>query len=209
MRRLMGVIAAIVLAVMASFTFSQVAGAQYAPTVCTVTVSPTTVAAGGTVTLSGTVTDSPTPRAPISGQTVSFSVDGQDLGSTTTDADGNFSLQVVIPADLSPGSQTIVANCGPGPDGDILGNTDIVVTCGAGGTNPPGTNPPGTNPPGTSPGGGNKGNQGGGTQGSQGGGSLSRTGTDLGLPVQIGVGLLAMGGIVLALSASRRRPSAA
>lgn len=202
MRRLMGVIAAIVLAVMASFTFSQVAGAQYAPTVCTVTVSPTTVAAGGTVTLSGTVTDSPTPRAPISGQTVSFSVDGQDLGSTTTDADGNFSLQVVIPADLSPGSQTIVANCGPGPDGDILGNTDIVVTGGGGGTNPPGTSPGGGNQ-------GNQGNQGGGTQGSQGGGTLARTGTDLGLPVQIGVGLLAMGGIVLALSASRRRTSAA
>ncbi|MGI8938201.1 MAG: Ig-like domain-containing protein [Iamia sp.] len=187
---------------MASFTFSQVAGAQYAPTVCTVTVSPTTVAAGGTVTLSGTVTDSPTPRAPISGQTVSFSVDGQDLGSTTTDADGNFSLQVVIPADLSPGSQTIVANCGPGPDGDILGNTDIVVTGGGGGTNPPGTSPGGGNQ-------GNQGNQGGGTQGSQGGGTLARTGTDLGLPVQIGVGLLAMGGIVLALSASRRRTSAA
>ena len=65
-------------------------------------------------------------------------------------------------------------------------------------------------------GGGNQGNQGGNQgggsggngSGNQGGGNLARTGTDLGLPVQIGVALLALGGIALALSASRRRSGA-
>jgi hypothetical protein len=40
------------------------------------------------------------------------------------------------------------------------------------------------------------------------GGSLSRTGTDLKAPIALGVGLVALGGVVLALASSRRRQSA-
>lgn len=196
-------LAAVVLGVVASLTFGSVAGAQYPPAVCTVTVSPTSAAPGDTVTLSGSLTDNAAPKGPIANQEIVFTVDGLPLGSAVTDADGNFSTEVTIPADLAPGTYTIVADCGEGPDGEILGNTDIRVT---------GSTP--TTP--TTPGGGgnqgNGGNQGGGSggsgSGSTGGGNLARTGTDLGLPVQIGVALLALGGIALALSASRRRRGA-
>ncbi len=203
MRKSIGVAAAIVVAIAASFTMSQAAGAQYPPVVCVVTINPASVAPGATATLSGSVTTNNGPAAV--GSPVSFSINGEPLGSTTTGEDGSFSLVVTIP-DLPAGTYSIVADCGAGPDGDVLGNTDVVITDGNGGN----TNPPGGNNQGNNQGnqGGNQGNQGG-NQGNQSGGNLARTGTDLGLPVQIGIGLLALGGIILALSASRRRTSAA
>lgn len=197
--------AAVVLATVASLALGSVAGAQYSPT-CNVTVTPTSAAPGETVTLSGSLDDgaTPKPKAPVPNQIVDFflnSVDGLPLGSATTDADGNFSAEITIPADLAPGTYTIVADCGTGVDGgEILANTDVVVT-GATPATPGGNN---------NQGGGNQGggNQGVGSGGNQGGGNLARTGTDLGLPVQIGVALLGLGGIALALSASRRRRGA-
>lgn len=48
---------------------------------------------------------------------------------------------------------------------------------------------------------------GGGTGPGGSGGSLSRTGTDLKAPIALGVGLVALGGVVLALASSRRRQS--
>lgn len=195
-------LAALVLGVVASLTFGSVAGAQYTP-VCSVTAAPSSAAPGATVTLSGFVDDGIEAKARVPSQEVSFTIDGLELGSAVTDAEGNFSTEVTIPAELAPGEYTITANCGDFGEGDILGNTDIRVT---GSTTP------------TTPGGGgnqgnNGGNQGGGSSGSggsgsTGGGTLARTGTDLGLPVQIGVALLALGGIALALSASRRRNGA-
>lgn len=59
----------------------------------------------------------------------------------------------------------------------------VTVQVGAGGT----SNPPG---------------------GGGGGGALSRTGTNLTAPVAVGVGLVALGGVALALTSSRRRRAA-
>lgn len=195
MRKAIVAVAAVALAVAASFTLSTSAGAQYPPTICIVTVNPTSVASGATVTLSGTVTTNNGPAA--AGSPISFSINGIDLGSTTTDASGAYSLQVTLPA-LSPGTYTLIANCGPGPDGDILGNTNIIIV-------------DQSTPGGNGNDGNNDGNNGGsnGSNGGTQGGTLARTGTDLGLPVQIAVALLALGGVFLALGASRRRSATA
>lgn len=192
MRKMIRIMAAIVVAAAACVAGAQVAGAQYPPVVCVVTINPATVAPGGSATLSGSVT---TTEGPAANSPVSFTINGEPLGSTNTDGAGDFSLVVTIP-NLPSGTYTIVANCGPGVDGDVLGNTDVNVDePNDGGNNNQGNDNNQGNPPS-------------GNQGNQGSGNLARTGSDLGLPVQIGVGLLALGGIILALSASRRRSAA-
>ncbi|WCO68544.1 Ig-like domain-containing protein [Iamia majanohamensis] len=203
MRKVIGAAAAVVLAVLASLTVSQVAGAQYDPEACTVTVSPASVEAGGTVTLSGETSSSVGGTA---GQPVSFSIDGEALAETTTGDDGTFSVEATIPAGLAPGTYTITAQCG-GAGGEVLGTTDVqVLAAGGGGAGGDGTGGTGTGAGGTGSGAGGTGSGAGGTgSGGQSGGDLARTGTDLGLPVQVGVALLALGGIALALTTSRRR----
>lgn len=202
MRKVIGAAAAVVLAVLASLTVSQVAGAQYDPEACTVTVSPTSVTAGSTVDVSGQTTSA---EGPTAGQPVSVAIDGTELGSTTTAMNGSFDLQVTIPADLGPGTYTLTASCG-GPGGDVLGTTDIQVLADGGGQGGGGQGGAGSGGQGAGSGAGGTGSGAGGTgSGSQGGGNLARTGTDLGLPVQVGVALLALGGIALALTTSRRR----
>ncbi len=197
MRKVIGAAAAVVLAVLASLTVSQVAGAQYVPESCTVTVTPTSVTAGSTVTLAGETSSSVGATAD---QPVSFSIDGTEIAATTTGADGTFSVDATIPSSLGDGTYTIVASCG-GAGGEVLGSTDITVVSGGGGGDGGGTGGTG----GTGAGQGGTGTD----SGTTGGGTLARTGTDLGLPVQLGVALLALGGVVLALAGSRRRSASA
>lgn len=114
------------------------------------------------------------------GETVVFTLNGEVLGETTSEgakagkAPGDYSAAVTLPAGLAPGEYEIIATCG----GETASVTITVLG--------PGTTPPG----GTTPGGG--------------GGTLSRTGTDLTTPIAVGVGLLALGAVVLALAGNRR-----
>jgi LPXTG-motif cell wall-anchored protein len=86
--------------------FAAPAAAQYPPIV----VNPGTVEVGGQATVSGkgcapgiAVTISLTPQgggAPI------------EVGSGTTDADGNFTVTFTVPAGTDPGVYTVTASCG-------------------------------------------------------------------------------------------------
>lgn len=94
------------------------AAAQYGPTV---SASASTVAPGGTVTISGE------GFPPNTEGTVTL--DGQVLASFVTDGSGAFSVQVTIPAGLAPGSYTLVATAG-----GTSSSTTIQVAAGGGTT---------------------------------------------------------------------------
>jgi len=66
--------------------------------------SDTTPDPGQTITVSGT------GCAP--GDTVNLFLDGQPAGSTTADANGNFSLPLTIPSNETAGTHTVTATCG-------------------------------------------------------------------------------------------------
>ncbi|HEX2576239.1 MAG TPA: LPXTG cell wall anchor domain-containing protein [Aquihabitans sp.] len=167
-------------------TFAAPAAAQYVDVV----VTPGEVAPGGTVTVSGqgcppgsTVTVTLVP-GDVSGAIPSPLPAGSiEVGTTTADGDGNFTLEFTVPADAEPGTYTVVTSC----DGIVRGETIVVAATDA---VPPGTTPGGT--PGTTP------------ASSGGGGSLPRTGSDVDRIGLIGAGLVAAGGAV-ALTARKRR----
>lgn len=172
-RKLIGVLA---LGIVAALGGVQVAGAQYseAPTV---EIDDTTVEAGDELGVTGS-------NCPP-GSTVTLTIDGEVVGTTTAGDDGTFATDVTVPAGLTPGTYTLTAEC----DGQTATTQFDVVAAGGGGGDP----------------GGGGGTGGGGT----GGGALARTGTDLDLPVQIGVALVALGGVAMALSSGRRRRTTA
>jgi phosphodiesterase/alkaline phosphatase D-like protein len=67
-----------------------------------VAVAPATATAGGTTTLTATLTDAEN-NAPLAGRTLVFSLNGQVVGTATTNANGTASLPDVSVAGLLPG----------------------------------------------------------------------------------------------------------
>ena len=96
------------------------AGAQtYPPSTCTVGTSQVTVSPGQTITVS------------ISGfapsTQVNLALDGQALGSITTDASGAGSGTVTIPSNITPGTHTLSASGTSFVGGDCDPSTTLTV----------------------------------------------------------------------------------
>ena len=160
------------------------ASAQYLPD----TVGPTKVLGEGVVSVTGsgcavnaTITITVYHESPeaLAGNPTTPPVITQTV---TTDADGNFSLELHLPAGLSPGWYDVLGPCAghstraAGEQLHLIGRFEIVTS---GGTVAPG----GTG---------------------VGGGSLPRTGFDFELYGRIGVGLLLAGGFILVATKRRR-----
>ena len=186
--------------------------AQYPPIV----VSPGQVTPGGSVTITGSncVPNSPitVTISPTDGVQRALTPSGPPIATvtTTSDANGQFSVDVVIPAGTPPGTYLVSAtNCrDTNTTLEVLG-ADVTPP-----TTPPttpGGNAPGGNAPGGNAPGGNA--PGGNAPGSanQGGGNLPRTGSDLDRLGLLGAGLLTAGGLFLVATKRRRhaRPLAA
>lgn len=147
------------------------AGAQYQPTQSQV-LSSTTARPGDTITVSGT--------GCLSGSDVVTSFDDTQVGSTTANDSGAFSVDITIPADASPGTHTITSTCG-----SVVLSSTITILGDDGGA--------GSGTGGTGTGNGGVSN-----------GTLPRTGFQTERLLQGGVVLTAAGGAILALSRSRR-----
>jgi LPXTG-motif cell wall-anchored protein len=106
-----------------------VAGAQeYPPSGGTLGVDASTVAAGGSLTISG--------DGCASSATVTFAVAGAAAGSTTADSAGAFSGSVAIPSSAS-GDVEVTASCaGPKGESVVLTATVAVTAAGSGSTLP-------------------------------------------------------------------------
>jgi 5'-nucleotidase len=138
-----------------------------------------------------TVSDTtPTPGQTITieartcepGSTVTFSLGpgAVTLASATADAAGVATVQATIPADTPLGAHTITATC-PAPDGSTLTLSLAITVVPAGAA----------------------------TGGDPGSGALPRTGQDSSLPLaRIGLGLAAIGGVLTAVAAKRRKSAA-
>lgn len=150
------------------------AGAQYQPTQSQV-LSSTTASPGDTITVSGTGCPS--------GSDVVTSFDDTQVGSTTANESGAFSVDIALPAEASPGTHTITSRCGS----VVLSSTITIL----GDDGDDGGAGPGTGVTGTSNGGVSN-------------GALPRTGFQTERLLQAGVVLTAAGGAILALSRSRR-----
>ncbi|HEX6419576.1 MAG TPA: LPXTG cell wall anchor domain-containing protein [Acidimicrobiales bacterium] len=109
---------------------------------------------------------------------------GVAIGTATAGDDGVATAQVTVPADTAKGPNEITAT-GQAPDGSALSlSTDITVADGCGAAAPPPTEAPS--------------------------GALPRTGDDSSIPLaRLGLALAALGGIVMAVAAKRRRAAAA
>jgi LPXTG-motif cell wall-anchored protein len=98
------------------------------------------------------------------------------LGSATADAASAIALQATIPADTPPGAHTITAT-GPAPNGQTLTLSLAIRVAPAGDCGA-----------------------------SRASGGLPRTGDDTSIPLaKIGLGLLALGGVIYSLAAKRRK----
>jgi LPXTG-motif cell wall-anchored protein len=155
------------------------AAQQYPPAVNSLTISDSTPCPGQTVTIDA--------RTFAEGSTVSFTLlpESVALASAAADAAGVAAVQATIPTNTPLGAHTITAD-GTAPDGSSL-STSVslsVVSCegtGAGGAGAGGT-----------------------------GGNLPKTGDDASLPLaKVGLGLAALGGVVLAIAAKRRKSALA
>ena len=114
--------------------------------------------------------------APGSTATVVLNSDPVTLGSATADALGVIALQATIPTDTPLGAHTLVAT-GPAPNGQMLTLSLAIQVVPAEGSG-----------------------------GGSGGGNLPNTGSNSTLPLaQVGLGLLALGGVIYAIAAKRRR----
>lgn len=159
-------------------------------------VSPTVVLAGGVVSVSGR--DCP-PLSPV-GVKVTQRSTGTIIyqASDTTDAEGSFSFEIKLPANLAPGFYDLEARCPLKPglpadynrralqgeiEGDYLVFREVIEI--------------------RAPGGGDNGGGGGVDDG-----DLVRTGSDLNGLGLIGAGLLTVGGLVLIASKRRNAASA-
>jgi len=108
--------------------------------------------------------------------TVVLNSDPVTLGSATANAAGQIVLQATIPTDTPLGSHTLVAS-GQAPNGQTLSLSLAIEVVPA---------------------------QGGGTGTS--GGNLPRTGDSTSLPLaKVGLGLLAVGGVIYSIAAKRRK----
>jgi len=88
----------------------------------TITVTPSTVAAGGQVTLSGDVLANGSPGCAVPGEVTLISPAFEGLGefagvgatTATADASGNFSTTVTLSPSVAPGTYDISGRCGGG-----------------------------------------------------------------------------------------------
>lgn len=154
------------------------AAQQYPPDENLVTVSDTTPCPGGAVTI--------TAKTFTPGSTVDVRLDGAPLATPTADAEGVVTVEATVPQTTTVGSHTITAS-GPGSDNapmDLTATIDV-VSCDQGTTTTT-----------VAAGGG-------------GGGDLPRTGSDTTMTlVRVGLGLAALGGVLLAVATKRRRRAA-
>lgn len=170
--------AAIVLVV----TAAPAAAQQYPPAVNSLTVSNTSPVPGETIDIEGRT------FAPGASITVTFTSEPVVLASATADAAGIIALQATIPADTAVGPHVLTAS-GEAPDGSELSlsvNLNVVPADGAvvpadGGT---------------------------GADVDSASGPLARTGQDSMPLVQVGLILAAVGGIITAIAAKRRKAAA-
>jgi len=137
MRRLIAASAALLVMLLVS----QAVLAQYQPG-GSLALSPSTVAAGGQVTVSGT------GFAPASQVQLTIDPDPSHLATVTTDAEGAFSAEVTIPTSLS-GEYTVVAT-GTDPAGSVL-VLSATLTVTASEAPPTTTSPADTSPSGSDP----------------------------------------------------------
>jgi 5'-nucleotidase len=101
-RRVLAV-SALLLCLGAPIATATPAFAQYGGT-CGFVLTPTTVVAGQTVQVVG---QNANPN-----ELLVFTINGITIGTTTADADGNFSATLTIPADLPAGTYSVDTNCG-------------------------------------------------------------------------------------------------
>jgi LPXTG-motif cell wall-anchored protein len=165
-------------AIAATVLFAVPAAAQY-----NITVTPGTVVPGGTVTITGdqcasnaiiTVTLTQLTSQRAVGDTI-------EVGSGQANEDGEYSVDVTIPADAEPGEYELSVFC----DGSFVQSARITVA----GPSTPTTQPPA--PPGGQP-------------STPGGGDIVRTGSDLNGLGLLGAALLLGGGAVLFATRNRR-----
>jgi hypothetical protein len=101
-----------------------------------INVSPTSVAPGGAVTVSGNVGDGCTHGDQVTLISGAFSDANEFAGvpavTTTSNGSGAFSAGATIPSTRAPGSYSVSARCGGGRFGDAT----ITVTGGGSGTLP-------------------------------------------------------------------------
>jgi len=176
-----GLVSALPLFVAAPFT--GIAGAQgyVGGTVTSASVDSTTVPEGGTFTVTGTTS----PGNVL--VTFILTSHPQNLGSTTSDANGSYSATLRIPCGTEQGAHTLTASSSGGSQSiplTVSGESDRCEGDGADGAS------------GTTAG-----------RGGGGGGALARTGTASTAPLTAaGVGLVMIG--AMAVAAARRRRSA-
>jgi hypothetical protein len=96
------VIASVGLVLLATPAFAQ----AYPPTPNALTVSKSSVAAGGAVGVAGTGCGA--------GEAVTVDLDETQIGTTTADDTGSFNSDVTIPRSATPGSHDLTASCSGG-----------------------------------------------------------------------------------------------
>ena len=84
-----------------------------AASAATINVSPSTVAVGGQVTISGDVLANGQPGCEVPGDVTLTSPAFQDL-TAPADSSGNFSVTATLPATTGPGTYKITGRCGGG-----------------------------------------------------------------------------------------------
>jgi hypothetical protein len=165
-------------AIVTVMTAAPAAAQQYPPAVNSLTVSNTSPVPGETIDVEGRT------FAPGASTTLSLTSEPGVLASATADAAGVIALQVTIPVDTTIGPHVLTAT-GEAPDGSELTlsvNLNVVpADAAAGGTA---------------------------TDGDSASGALARTGQDSMPLVQIGLILAAIGGIITAIAAKRRKAAA-
>ena len=120
-----------------------------------------------------------TVRTCTAGANVVVTLDGAGLGSGPAGSDGVLELDTTIPTGTALGQHTITAVC-DSPEGTLTLSARIVVVAANAAGAPPQAGP---------------------------GGNLPHTGSNSTIPLmQVGMGLAALGGVLLAASKKRRRP---
>jgi hypothetical protein len=107
--------------------FGSPAYAQYQPAAAQV-LGASTVAPGGTVSVTGH------GCPPNTAVTTTF--DDQQVGSTTSDANGDFHETITVPSNATPGQHTITSTCG-----SVVLSSTITVTGAGGGSTSEGSLP--------------------------------------------------------------------
>ena len=158
------VLGALLVTTMAALAVTATAvSAQYVPGQPGIIVDPNSTTVGGTVTVEGS-------GCPADG-TVTIKIGTVEVGTVTSDEEGNFILKdIVLPPSITPGQYTVHALCG---DLDLTAVLSVSAL------------PPSTTTATTVA-------------------TLPKTGTDSGSWVKVGLGLVAVGGL-LVLATRRRR----